>query len=139
MGRARPDIRKSGNDGARLPASVPMHNHGADRRVRSRQRIVEARMSRLGALNPRPLVTLVVAIAGFAFSAERFGFVVATIWLLIIGSLADPESQMEGNFHLHRGSDIARRASFRLRTRRSDAYLALLTDFISDRKSNVIP
>ncbi|MGH6760951.1 MAG: tripartite tricarboxylate transporter TctB family protein [Phyllobacterium sp.] len=44
-------------------------------------------------VNLRPLVILVVAIAGFAFAAERFGFVAASIWLLIIGSLADPESR----------------------------------------------
>lgn len=52
----------------------------------------------MGALNLRPLVTLVVAIAGFAFSAERFGFVVASAWLLIIGSLADPESRWKEIF-----------------------------------------
>jgi hypothetical protein len=47
----------------------------------------------LDAINPKPLIILVVAIAGFAFAAESFGFVVATIWLLVVGSLADPESR----------------------------------------------
>lgn len=44
-------------------------------------------------VNVRPLAILVVAIAGFASTAEGFGFVVASIWLLIVGSLADPESR----------------------------------------------
>ncbi|GGB04564.1 tripartite tricarboxylate transporter TctB [Brucella endophytica] len=44
-------------------------------------------------VNLRPLAILVVAIAGFAFTAESFGFVVASVWLLIVGSLADPESR----------------------------------------------
>jgi hypothetical protein len=47
----------------------------------------------LDAINPRPLIILVLAITGFAFAAERFGFVSATIWLLVVGSLADPESR----------------------------------------------
>jgi|EndMetStandDraft_3_1072993.scaffolds.fasta_scaffold99672_2 positive regulator of sigma E activity len=47
----------------------------------------------LGTFNIRPLLILVVAIAGFAFASERFGFVVATVWLLVIGSLADQESR----------------------------------------------
>lgn len=45
------------------------------------------------AVNIRPLVILIVAIAGFAFAAERFGFVVASVWLLVVGSLADTESR----------------------------------------------
>ncbi|KQR29988.1 tripartite tricarboxylate transporter TctB [Rhizobium sp. Leaf155] len=47
----------------------------------------------LDAINPKPLMILVVGIAGFAFAAESLGFVVATIWLLVVGSLADPESR----------------------------------------------
>ncbi len=47
----------------------------------------------LDAINPKPLIILVVGIAGFAFAAESLGFVVATIWLLVVGSLADPESR----------------------------------------------
>ncbi|KQQ46084.1 MULTISPECIES: tripartite tricarboxylate transporter TctB family protein [Rhizobium/Agrobacterium group] len=52
----------------------------------------------LDAINPKPLIILVVAIAGFAFAAERFGFVPATIWLLVVGSLADPESRWKEIF-----------------------------------------
>lgn len=43
--------------------------------------------------NIKPLIILIGAIAGFAFLAEPFGFVVSTIWLIVIGSLADQESQ----------------------------------------------
>ncbi|ACM39809.1 MULTISPECIES: tripartite tricarboxylate transporter TctB family protein [Rhizobium/Agrobacterium group] len=52
----------------------------------------------LDAVNPKPLLILVAAIAGFAFAAERFGFVAATIWLLVVGSLADPESRWKEIF-----------------------------------------
>ena len=45
------------------------------------------------ATNIKPLLILVTAIAGFAFLAESFGFVVSTIWLLVVGSLADQESR----------------------------------------------
>ena len=48
---------------------------------------------RLGLLNVKPLGILVLAIAGFAWASETLGFVVATIWLLVIGSLADQESR----------------------------------------------
>lgn len=44
-------------------------------------------------VNVRPLTILVVAIAGFAYTAESFGFIVASAWLLIVGSLADAESR----------------------------------------------
>ncbi|KAA3506509.1 tripartite tricarboxylate transporter TctB family protein [Agrobacterium vitis] len=44
-------------------------------------------------INVRPLAILVVAISGFAYTAESFGFLVASVWLLVIGSLADPESR----------------------------------------------
>jgi len=47
----------------------------------------------IGETNVKPLIILVAAIAGFAFMAETLGFVVATIWLLVIGSLADQESR----------------------------------------------
>lgn len=45
----------------------------------------------IGALNVRPLIILVIAIAGFAFGAQRFGFVLSSTWLIVIGSLADQE------------------------------------------------
>jgi hypothetical protein len=47
----------------------------------------------IGESNIKPLIILVVAIAGFAFMAEAFGFVISTIWLLVVGSLADAESR----------------------------------------------
>lgn len=45
----------------------------------------------IGELNVRPLVIIVVAIAGFAFGAQRFGFVLSSAWLLVVGSMADQE------------------------------------------------
>nr|WP_281410856.1 tripartite tricarboxylate transporter TctB family protein [Rhizobium binae] len=47
----------------------------------------------IGETNIKPLIILVVAIGGFAFMAEALGFIIATIWLLVIGSLADQESR----------------------------------------------
>ncbi|WJH38685.1 tripartite tricarboxylate transporter TctB family protein (plasmid) [Aliirhizobium terrae] len=47
----------------------------------------------IGDSNIKPLLILVAAIAGFAFMSETLGFVVSTIWLLVIGSLADQESR----------------------------------------------
>ena len=41
----------------------------------------------------RPLLVILVAVVGFAFIAEYFGFVAASFWLLIVGSLADFESR----------------------------------------------
>jgi hypothetical protein len=52
----------------------------------------------IGELNIRPLIILVIAIAGFAFGAHRFGFVLSSAWLLVVGSLADAE---------HRWKEIA--------------------------------
>lgn len=45
----------------------------------------------IGGLNVRPLLIMVVAIAGFAFGAQRFGFVLSSTWLIVVGSLADQE------------------------------------------------
>ncbi|WP_337269891.1 tripartite tricarboxylate transporter TctB family protein [Oryzifoliimicrobium ureilyticus] len=47
----------------------------------------------IGETNVKPLIILVAAIGGFAVMAETLGFVIATIWLLVIGSLADQESR----------------------------------------------
>ncbi|KAB0675674.1 tripartite tricarboxylate transporter TctB family protein [Aureimonas leprariae] len=47
----------------------------------------------LGLVNVKPLAILVLAIAGFAFMSEPLGFVAATAWLLVVGSLADEESR----------------------------------------------
>lgn len=45
----------------------------------------------IGDLNVRPLIILVVAIGGFAFGAQTFGFVLSAAFLLVVGSMADPE------------------------------------------------
>ena len=47
----------------------------------------------IGASNVKPLIILVIAIAGFAFMAETWGFVVSTLWLVVVGSMADQESR----------------------------------------------
>ena len=41
----------------------------------------------------RPLSIILLSVVGFAFIAEYFGFVAASVWLLVIGSLADRESR----------------------------------------------
>jgi hypothetical protein len=41
----------------------------------------------------RPISVILLSVVGFAFIAEYFGFVAASIWLLVIGSLADRESK----------------------------------------------
>lgn len=43
--------------------------------------------------NLRPLTIILVSVVGFAFIAEYFGFVAASVWLLLVGSLADRESR----------------------------------------------
>ncbi|WP_134725441.1 tripartite tricarboxylate transporter TctB family protein [Paracoccus luteus] len=42
------------------------------------------------AVRARPLVVITVAIVGFAYAATHLGFVIASLWLVIVGSLADP-------------------------------------------------
>ena len=42
----------------------------------------------------RPLVIILAAIVGFAFVAEFFGFVSGSVWLLLVGSLADRDSKL---------------------------------------------
>lgn len=49
--------------------------------------------ARIDDVNVKPLIILVIAIAGFAFAGERLGFVISTVWLILIGSLADQESK----------------------------------------------
>jgi putative tricarboxylic transport membrane protein len=38
----------------------------------------------------RPVAVITVAIVGFAYAATHAGFVLAALWLIIAGSLADP-------------------------------------------------
>ncbi|HBD89325.1 MAG TPA: tripartite tricarboxylate transporter TctB family protein [Gemmobacter sp.] len=42
------------------------------------------------AMRLRPLAVITLAIVGFAFAATHLGFVLAALWLIIAGSLADP-------------------------------------------------
>lgn len=42
------------------------------------------------AIRARPLIVVTAAIVGFAFAATYLGFVIASLWLVIAGSLADP-------------------------------------------------
>lgn len=41
-----------------------------------------------------PLVIIFAAVVGFAFVAEFFGFVAASVWLLLVGSIADHDSKL---------------------------------------------
>ncbi|MCA1492170.1 tripartite tricarboxylate transporter TctB family protein [Ensifer sp. NBAIM29] len=41
-----------------------------------------------------PLAIILAAVVGFAFVAEFFGFVAASVWLLLIGSIADRDSRL---------------------------------------------
>ena len=41
-----------------------------------------------------PISAFVAAIVGFAFVAEFFGFVAASVWLLLVGSIADRDSKL---------------------------------------------
>ena len=42
------------------------------------------------AIRTRPLAVITIAIIGFAFAANLLGFVLASLWLVIVGSLAAP-------------------------------------------------
>lgn len=42
------------------------------------------------AMRLRPLLVITIAIVGFAYAATHLGFVLASLWLIIVGSLADP-------------------------------------------------
>jgi len=41
----------------------------------------------------RPISVILLSVVGFAFIANYFGFVVASVWLLVVGSLADRDSR----------------------------------------------
>ena len=49
----------------------------------------------IGEINVGPPIILVIAIAGFAFGAQRFGFVLSSVWLLVVGSFADSEHRLK--------------------------------------------
>lgn len=42
----------------------------------------------------RPLLVILLAVAGFAYAAGSLGFVIASAWLIGVGSLADRESRL---------------------------------------------
>lgn len=41
-----------------------------------------------------PLAIILASVVGFAFVAEFFGFVAASVWLLLVGSIADRDSKL---------------------------------------------
>ncbi|MFB0692898.1 tripartite tricarboxylate transporter TctB family protein [Agrobacterium pusense] len=65
--------------------------------------IIGATIGVLGAVRARvdidkpkrwPLMVILAAVVGFAFIAEFFGFVAASVWLLLVGSIADRDSRL---------------------------------------------
>jgi hypothetical protein len=48
----------------------------------------------LGIVRMRPLLIILIAVAGFAYAAGSLGFIVAAAWLIGIASLADPETRL---------------------------------------------
>ncbi len=46
------------------------------------------------AIRLRPLLIILVSVAGFAYAAGSLGFVIAVAWLIGIGSLADSEARL---------------------------------------------
>lgn len=65
--------------------------------------IIGATIGGLGAVRARvdigkpklwPLMVILAAVVGFAFIAEFFGFVAASVWLLLVGSIADRDSRL---------------------------------------------
>jgi hypothetical protein len=65
--------------------------------------IIGATIGGLGAVRARvdidkpkiwPLMVILAAVVGFAFIAEVFGFVAASVWLLLVGSIADRDSRL---------------------------------------------
>lgn len=49
---------------------------------------------RLDVIRLRPLLIILVAVAGFAYAAESLGFILAAIWLIGVGSMADRETRL---------------------------------------------
>jgi hypothetical protein len=43
---------------------------------------------------PWPVIVILAAVIGFAFVAEYFGFVAGSVWLLLVGSVADRDSRL---------------------------------------------
>jgi hypothetical protein len=48
----------------------------------------------VGVVRVRPLLIILVAVAGFAYAAGSLCFIIAAAWLIGIGSLADPETRL---------------------------------------------
>lgn len=44
----------------------------------------------LDSVKTRPLLVILVAIIGFGLAVTHLGFVLAALWLVVVGSLADP-------------------------------------------------
>ena len=49
----------------------------------------------LDAVRLRPLLIILVSVAGFAFAAEYLGFVIASAWLIGAASIADREARLK--------------------------------------------
>lgn len=54
--------------------------------ARSRESLAEMKL--------RPLLIILISVAGFAYAAGSLGFIIAVGWLIGIGSLADSESRL---------------------------------------------
>jgi len=48
----------------------------------------------LGVVRLRPLLIILIAVAGFAYATGSLGFIIAAAWLIGIGSLADPGTRL---------------------------------------------
>lgn len=48
----------------------------------------------IGVIGIRPLFIILIAVSGFAYAAGELGFIIATTWLIGVGSLADPSSRL---------------------------------------------
>lgn len=93
LGWARFDHGYRFRNGARLSSQnsvlASYHHWRGDWRVRCSP-------ARVGIAKPKlwPLVIILAAVVGFAFIAEFFGFVAASVWLLLVGSIADRDSRL---------------------------------------------
>lgn len=55
------------------------------------------------AVKPRPVLVITVAVVGFAYAVTHLGFVLAALWLIIVGSLADPGGKWRSTLLLAAG------------------------------------
>jgi hypothetical protein len=48
---------------------------------------------RIEPMRLRPVAVITIAIIGFAYAATHLGFVLASLWLIVAGSFADPDGR----------------------------------------------